>query len=143
MKVTKIIREYVEEKINAKYQPALDAVEAKYKDENNEYNEKLVATQQLMEATVREEFRKLFAEYFPNEALEEMVPENLKKGRNWVTTPYCYSYSPKFREAQNEELSAIRTKRDKAIKNVLIGLELGGTKKDLDRLLEEALAEEV
>jgi hypothetical protein len=144
MKVTKIIREYVEEKINAKYQPLLDAVVAEYADEDKKYTKQLEETHERMEQKVREEFRKILANYYPEEALDEMCSlTNIKKSRYWVTTPYCYSYSPKFREEQNNKLSALGAKRDKAIKNVLIGLELGGTKQDLDRLLEEALAEEV
>lgn len=144
MKVTKIIREYVEEKINAKYQPLLDAVEAKYADEDKEYTKKLEDTQQRVEMMVREEFRKVFADHYSAEALDEMCSlTNIKKSRYWVTTPYSWNCAPHFREKKNDEINALCSKRDKAIKNVLIGLELGGTKQDLDRLLEEALAEEV
>lgn len=144
MKVTKIIREYIEEKVNTKYQPLIDAVEAKYADEDKEYTKKLEDTQKRMEMVVREEFRKVFADHYPEEALDEMCSlTDIKKSRYWVTTPYTWNHTPHFREKKNDEINALCIKRNQAIKNVLIGLELGGTKKDLDRLLEEALAEEV
>lgn len=143
MKVTKIIREYIEEKINAKYRPLIKATEDKYRDANDEYQEVVKAVREKLEIYVREEFRKALAEYYTPEGLEDLIPADIKKRGDLVNTPYSYNSRTKHAEALDKELNALRTKRNQAIKNVLIGLELGGTKKDLDRLLEEALAEEV
>ena len=143
MKVTKIIREYIEEKINAKYDPMIKATEDKYRDANDDYQEVVQAVREKLEVYVREEFRKALAEYYTPEGLEDLIPADIKKRRDLVSNPYSYSSRTKHAEALDNELNALRTKRNQAIRNVLIGLELGGTKKDLDRLLEEALAEEV
>ena len=144
MKVTKIIREYIEEKINAKYAPMIKEVEAKYSEEIEEYNNTVNSVCDKLEIYARQEFRKALAKYYTPEGLDDLLPtDNHKRSRCLVTAPYTYTARTKCVTMRDEELATLRTKRDKAIKNVLIGLELGGTKKDLDRLLEEALAEEV
>lgn len=139
MKVTKIIREYIEEKINAKYAPMIQAVKAKYDDANKAYEETKEAVRNSLEQYARDEFRKALAEFYSPEDLEELFNNNSRKV---VDFPYRYTVSPKHDKARAEEIDALQKKRDKAIKNVLIGLELGGTKQDLDRLLEEALSDE-
>lgn len=139
MKVTKIIREYIEEKIDAKYSPMIEAVKAKYDDADKVYEETKEAVRNSLEQYARDEFRKALAEFYSPEDLEELFGNNSRKV---VDFPYRYTVSPKHVNARAEEIDALQKKRDKAIKNVLIGLELGGTKQDLDRLLEEALSDE-
>ena len=144
MKVTKIIREYVEEKINAKYQPLIKEVEGKYSDEIEEYKNTVNSVADKLEVYARQEFRKALAKYYTPEGLDNLLPPDThNRNRYLVSTPYSYNAHTNYVIMRDEELATLRAKRDKAIKNVLIGLELGGTKKDLDRLLEEALAEEV
>ena len=143
MKVTKIIREYIEEKINAKYSPMIEAVKAKYDDADKTCEETKEAVRKSLEQCARDEFRKALAEFYSPEDLEELLPHDINnQNRNVVSSPYRYSIAPKHAKARAEEIDALQNKRDKAIRNVLIGLELGGTKQDLDRLLEEALSDE-
>ena len=143
MKVTKIIREYIEEKIDAKYDPMIKEVEGKYSDEIDEYKNTLNSVADKLEIYARQEFRKALAKYYTPERLDDLLPTDIHNRRYLVNIPYAYNTCTKYVTMRDEELATLRAKRDKAIKNVLIGLELGGTKKDLDRLLEEALAEEV
>lgn len=144
MKVTKIIREYIEEKINAKYDPMIKEVEGKYSDEIEEYKNTVNSVADKLEVYARQEFRKALAKYYTPEELDNLLPPDThNRNKYLVGTPYSYNAHTNYMIMRDEELATLRAKRDKAIKNVLVGLELGGTKKDLDRLLEEALAEEV
>lgn len=142
MKVTKIIKEYIEEKIDAKYDPIIEAIEAKYASKNDEYNEVVTSVRNKLETYARNEFRKALAKFYTPEGLEELIPTDIQKRRDLVNTPYTYNSHTKHAEMLDKELKTIRAKRDNAIKNILITLELGGTKADLDRMLSEINPEE-
>ena len=128
MRVTKIIREYVEKTVTTKM--PYGAPTAEYKaacsqmcDLKTEVNEKVVAYAKELcaEATAKlpEGFRiKLHSEF-----------------------PICSdSYNAPLQCAASSHERTVREKRAAAIEQILVELELGATKADLERLIEEAIA---
>ena len=127
MRVTKLIREYVEKTITAKM--PYGAPSAEYKaacaqmcDLKTEVNEKVVA----------------YAKELCAEATAKL-PEgfNVKLHSNFPITSDSYN-SPLQCAAVSHE-RAMREKRAEAIESILLELELGATKADLERLIAEAL----
>lgn len=127
MRVTKIIREYVEKTINEKLvygAPTADynATVSKMKDLQKEVNDQVVA----------------YAEKLCAEATAKL-PEgfSVKLHTDYPVTSNSYN-SPMYCAARKHE-DEIRKKRKEAIENILVELELGATKADLERLISEAI----
>lgn len=128
MRVTKLIREYVEKTITTKL-PYGEPTETykKHKqcltDLTAQLNEKVNAYAQELLAGVG----------------------NLPEGFKIERTCYCVFSSTSHRspmwEAADKHEKEIRIKRKEAIENILVELELGATKADLERLIAEAIGE--
>lgn len=129
MRVTKIIREYVEKTITTKMPYGAPTAEykaacSKMNELHTEVNDKVVeyAKKLCAEATAKlpEGFRiKLHSEF-----------------------PICSdSYNSPLQCAAGSHERAIREKRAEAIESILLELELGATKADLERLIAEAIGE--
>lgn len=127
MRVTKIIREYVEKTVTAKmpYGAPMEEYQAANKELNNlcERLEEQVDT-------------------YANELLASV--NNLPEGFTIKRTIYrifsASSWNSPMQEAANTHQREIRDKRAAAIEQILLELELGATKADLERLIEEAIA---
>lgn len=127
MRVTKLIREYVEKTITAKMpygEPTAEykAACAQMCDLKTEVNEKVVA----------------YAKQLCEEATAQL-PEGfyIKLHSNFpITSNSCNS---PLQYAAGSHERAIREKRAEAIESILLELELGATKADLERLIAEAL----
>jgi len=130
MKVTKIIREYITDSINAKFQPMIDAVNGKYAEIDKAFSEKEAI------AAAREIFGKYMTMFYNKEEYADVLAnyDSLYK-------PGGYRVRPLHRDAMEKEFSDINARRDKAIRSVLVELEMGATKKDIDRLLAEVIPE--
>lgn len=127
MRVTKIIREYVEKTINN----ALP-----YGAPKDEY---IAASQKMSELCERlEEQVDVYAEELISNI--DNLPEGftIKRTQNHVFT--SSSWGSPMQEASNAHELEIRKKRAAAIEQVLVELELGATKADLERLIKEAIA---
>ena len=127
MRVTKIIREYVEKTVKEKM--PYGAPSAEYKaactqmcDLETEVNDKVVA----------------YAKKLCEEATAKL-PEGfyVKLHSNFPITSDSYN-SPLQCAAVSHE-RATREKRAEAIESILLELELGATKADLERLIAEAI----
>lgn len=126
MRVTKLVRDYVEESVKKAYRPKIDACRA-------EYDRKA--------KNVIKDCEKLVAQW--NELAKQIVEAN----GFTVDGSYCGEEAQLIYFTQkfgNTEFSKIRTnmkeieiERDQKIKDILITLELGGTKDDLDRMIKE------
>lgn len=142
MKVTKIVREYIEETVNAKYAPAIDAVKVKYSKEKENYEACFDAAKEEAVKTVISIFRKHMAPFYSAENMEIMTSHY-----DYCGMPSRYGAYPSWEEERDDAVGKLEKERAAAIKNILIELELGGTKADLDRLLSEinvpAMNEEV
>ena len=129
MRVTKIIREYVEKTVNTRLtfgEPVEKFQEAK--KAMDEYR-----------AKAEEDIRK-YAEC-RLEAANRDLPEGFKLyiGSDHSIVRDSYYDAPLAKEAGAHERE-IREKRKQAIESILVELELGATKADLERLITEAIA---
>lgn len=129
MRVTKLIREYVEKTITAKM--PYGAPVAEYKDAcarmnelRTEVNEKVV-----------EYAKKLCAE--ATASLPEGFFVNLHS-ENPISTN---SFNSPLQCAARTHENKVRERRAEAIESILLELELGATKADLERLISEAVGD--
>lgn len=129
MRVTKLIREYVEKTITAKmpYGEPTEQFKAACKRLND--------TEQEIERKVDEYAKKLIEEASPS------LPEGFKI---YLCDSYGYvrssHYDAPLANAAGAHEQEIRKKRNAAIESILLELELGATKADLERLIAEAVA---
>lgn len=127
MRVTKIIREYVEKTVNN----ALPYGAPKY--------EYIAANRKMTELCERLEKQ---VDAYAKELVANI--DNLPEGFTIERTHYCIfsasSWNSPMQMASNAHEKEIRNKRAAAIEQVLVELELGATKADLERLIKEAIA---
>ena len=127
MRVTKIIREYVEKTVNN----ALPYGAPKY--------EYIAANRKMTELCERLEKQ---VDAYAKELVANI--DNLPEGFTIERTHYCIfstsSWNSPMQMASNAHEEEIRNKRAAAIEQVLVELELGATKADLERLIKEAIA---
>lgn len=127
MRVTKLIREYVAKKVNEAYPKS--KAEILWEEKSNKVNEAITKANDLVEAYAKKIGEEINFEF----DLDEGYKIKAFEGRNWFSTSY---YS------DNEDYQASRKAKDKrqnkiaeTIEEILINLELGGTKADLDEML--------
>ena len=129
MKVTKLIREYVEKTITAKmpYGKPIKAFEEAKK---------------LMEEerAAAERDIKAYAEMRLGNVNDRM-PEDFKIYLTSSGIVYSTYYNAPLGIAAREHEREVQNKRREAIDNILLNLELGATKADLERLIAEAIGE--
>ena len=131
MKVTKIVREFVEEEVNKKYpMPEPDKVGIAQLD--NDIN------------NVKERIKKEAGEFIFNKMKEAGVVIDEKMVSIRVTdwryldkngVSYYNGTVNTLRAAYEEVSNEVKAKRETALKNILVSLELGGTKKELMEML--------
>lgn len=128
MRVTKIIREYVEKTIKEKMPYGEPTIT--YKQHCQSLSD---LTDQLNERV--------------NAYAEELLAGvgNLPEGFVIKRSGYCVfnssSYHSPMYDADQAHQRQVRENRAKAIENILVELELGATKADLERLIAEAIGE--
>lgn len=127
MRVTKIIREYVEKTIKT---------ELAYGKPTEDYKTACVRLTEL-----REEVNDKVVEYAKKlcEEATAKLPEGFYiklHSQNPVTST---SYNSPLQCAANKHEAEVREKREQAIENILVELELGATRADLERLISEAI----
>lgn len=128
MRVTKIIREYVEKTIIAKMPYGAPTAEykaacSKMNELHTEVNDKVVA----------------YAKKLCEEATAQL-PEGFYVKLHSQVPITTSSYNSPLQCAAGNHERAVREKRAEAIESILLELELGATKADLERLIEEAIA---
>lgn len=131
MKVTKIVREFVEEEVDKKYPlPELDKTAAEQLDKDI--------------CDIKERVRKEAGEFILNKLKEAGVPlDEDVAGLCSIDWRYCDKNGNCFykgvlnniRETYNNTYRITQAKRERAIKDILVTLELGGTKKELMEML--------
>lgn len=131
MKVTKLIREHIEEQINTLYAPAIDSV-------NNELNG-LRKQADTAQENIKEKVRKLAFDFLKENGFINKDKSNNAKD---ALSLYVYAEPKEIVEAKlklEKKKQEIKAKRDKTIMDILLELELGGNKETLDGLLEKAI----
>ena len=131
MKVTKIVREFIEEEINKKYpMPEPDKVGMAQLDNDI--------------SNANERIRKEAGEFIFNKMKEAgiVIDERMVSikvidwryfDKNGVS--YYNGTVNALRAAYEEVSNEVKAKRETALKNILVSLELGGTKKELMEML--------
>lgn len=138
MKVTKLIREYVEEQVASVYAPAIKKLEDQQKEEAKEREAAKERIKQIVEEAEAKAIMTLETE-FPSYITRPMH-YNRSKFYNMV----CTSSSPEYYNPELEQrISDLKTARSKAIKSILTDLELGATRKELDEMIAKLLVEGV
>ena len=130
MKVTKLIREHIEEQINTLYAPAIESV-------NNELNS-LRKQADTAQENIKEKVRKLAFDFLKENGFINKDKSNNAKD---ALSLYVYAEPKEVVEAKlklEKKKQEIKAKRDKTIMDILLELELGGNKETLDSLLEKA-----
>lgn len=131
MKVTKIVRDFVEEKVNEKYPLPVEpkeAIELERKELNSRVVEAMAAASEVLTAKLHE-----LGVVYPAEITHmEVTAFNRisdKCGRTYI------DYIRPIRDAYLEKKAEVEAKRAKAQKDILVSLELGGTKAELLEML--------
>lgn len=133
MKVTKLIREYVEESVAKKFAPAYEALKAQ--NETEVKKEAVKQWEKEMRAFLQTEFRARFGNWY-SEAIASSI-DHIDVSVSWRLEQYFLGQE----ELDNKECE-LHKRQEQAVKDILIELELGGTKADLDRLLNGVTVED-
>ena len=131
MKVTKIVRDFIEEKVNEKYPLPVEpkeAIELEREELNNRVAEAMAAASEVLAAKLRE----LGIVYPATVARIKITSFNRINSNNNCT--YA-DYIRPIRDAYLEKKAEVEAKRAKAQKDILVSLELGGTKAELLEML--------
>lgn len=131
MKVTKIVRDFVEEKVNEKYPLPVEPKEA-IEQERNELAHRVAEALAAASDALTTKLHELGVVYSADIARMEVTSFNRidKKGDR----TYAEFIRP-IRDAYLEEKAEVEAKRAKAQKDILVSLELGGTKAELLEML--------
>ena len=131
MKVTKIVREFVEEEINKKYPlPEPDKTAIAQLDNDIDH----------IKERITEEAGKFIFNKMKEAGLQ--IDERIV-GIGFINWRYCDENNISYcggiinplRVAYEKVRDEVQTKRETALKNILVNLELGGTKKELMEML--------
>ena len=127
MRVTKIIREYVEKTVTNAL--PFGAPRDEYIAAERELNDLRDLREEQVDAYAKELVANI-----------DNLPEGftIKRTHNCIFSASSYN-SPMYC-ASNAHQREIRDKRAAAVEQILVELELGATKADLERLIEEAIA---
>lgn len=129
MRVTKLIREYVTKSVNAVYEKKIKAVWGNYKEEEKKIEEALIQMQDEF-AIKLEEWAQLNGYRFAH--------HTTWSGKTDDVMLRC-TVMPSDDTAIKAEANALREERDAKINDILLTLELGGNKADLDRMIAELI----
>jgi hypothetical protein len=127
MRVSKTVKEYIEKQVRAKFPKTEE--ELQYEKVNHIVNAASNEYHELMKQAKQEIVEKLVKKY---DLTSDMVEEKTS-----------YSYSPfgtwktKAREQANKAEKERNTAINETIENIIVTLELGGTKADLEKMLAE------
>ena len=131
MRVTKLIREYVEKTVSEKFDKQTSPEEIKLKEV-----EKTIAN---FVSEVNQQVEEIIDKAIANFLLATELPEDIKDtivNKKPNTIGYRIYNTDIDCKARARRTERNKT-RDEAIENILLTLELGGTKADLDRMIAE------
>lgn len=132
MRVTKIVREYIEESVG-KALSEKSTAEKEYDAFRNDIR-------QFVEQ-VEDEVKHMVDEAIANYRMTHNIPDDVKITQTDYTLVHCGDWNSALRN----EAEAMRRKRneakERAVKDIIITLELGGTKADLDAMLSKVATE--
>lgn len=134
MRVTKTIKDYINEKVNNAYTAKLEAMRQS-RAEYDRQCEKCYDELQVLRSKWEEEARQLCAEY-------GFLPDTDWKDRPYPLVEVRQNYGHNARQAINTQEAALRQEINRETQNIIIELELGGDRAKLDAMLA-SLAERI
>lgn len=126
MRVTKLIREYVESSVKEMYAPKINACGEDYRKKDNEVQKRI--EELLKETELRA--KQIVAE------CGLTVDKNIDETEQNILT-YYHRFGREASREVSDETKKIIAERDEKIKEILLTLELGGTKAELDEMLKK------
>ncbi len=129
MRVTKLIREYIEEKVNEAY-PKPEATLC-WEEKSNRVNEAMTEAEEKITALKQQIVEEINEKYGFSKDGYRLRPAEY---REVLTTSY---WDEKLYEESKKADKERAIKVEASIKEILVSLELGGTKADLDKMLAE------
>ena len=130
MRVTKIIREYVEETVNGIYDPIIGNC-------SNDYSKKKNEVEEILEKMVNE-----FDAAAKKVIKEHGFTINSWYGKEQHIIGYTCNFGDKEFKSVADKRNELRDEKRRKIQDILVNLELGGTKAELDEMLKN-IREEV
>lgn len=127
MRATKLIREYVTKKVNEAY--PLTAEELAWE----ELEHKMFEAREKADKIVREFAEKVIADLNAENRFE--AEYGLEMYKHYSVTTYGHCNNSKVYNAYRKAREEREKKINETIEEILINLELGGTRKDLDEML--------
>lgn len=132
MRVTKIVREYIEDSVNkalSEKSTAEKEYEAFHKD-----------IRQFIEQ-VEDEVRHMVDEAIENYRITHNIPDDIKITQTDYTLVHCGDWNSALRNEANAMKKKRDAEKERAVKDIILTLELGGTKADLDIMLSKVATE--
>ena len=122
MRVTKLIREYVEKNVNAVYEPKIEAIGVEYQERKETLNKQL---DDLVEQA--------------NASAKKMIADagfELRYNRSCFIQSYGSVYIKKLEDENNAKRNALHAEMREKINDILLNLELGATRAELDEMIK-------
>jgi vacuolar-type H+-ATPase catalytic subunit A/Vma1 len=127
MRVTKLIREYVEKKVNESYPKSV--AELVYEEHGRKINDAITEANEKVYEYAKALAEELNAKYgFPADS-------NLTACDHYNTVSNRYNYDSEIYRAYRKAKDERQQKIEEKIEEILLTLELGGSKADLDKML--------
>lgn len=122
MKVTKLIREYVEKNVKAVYEPKIEAVGVEYQERKEALNKQL---DDVIEQA--------------NASAKKMIADagfEIRYNRNCFIRSCGEVYIKKLEDENMAQKRALYAEMREKIDDILLNLELGATKAELDEMIK-------
>lgn len=132
MRVTKFVREYIEESVS-KAMSEKSTAEKEYDAFHNDIR-------QFIEQ-VEDEVKNMVNEAIENYRMTHNVPDDVKITQTDYTLIHCGDWNSAIRNEAAAMKRKRETAKERAVKDIIITLELGGTKADLDAMLSKVATE--
>ena len=135
MKVTKLIREYVQERVSKVYDPAIEAADKAAAEAKTAAKQRFAVFEDDLH-----DFAKLLADeanakllVFAEERGVAIVSSSYTNAQKFFAVSIDADSTPTKKEA--DRANTLRNQRNAKVREILVGLELGATKTELERLL--------
>lgn len=135
MKVTKLIREYVEGRVHDVYQPAIEIAEKAAATAKDATKADFLSVKEAL-TKEGEKLAKEASERFAQLAAALDIPVSASSYRpdaNFFT--FSFTYCSSKADELSAKANALRAERSAKVRDILVSLELGATKADLERTL--------
>jgi hypothetical protein len=134
MRVTKLIREYIEERVSERYPLPVkkeSGVEAAYSLMRDRLNEVIKTEAEIF---IKEWIDEIDYVGWRSSRRDEVDEQKIKDFVSAMHLDYD-SITPKSKSEYEKAVEETKKKRSKAVRDIIVELEMGATKADLDALL--------